>query len=89
MANEKSSYEEIWRLIKLNEGERFHTKTGIPFTYHTKANSILIDGTNWPLGPKMLRHAYDLWPVDGPGGFDNIIQRSSYVWGILDKVTKK
>jgi len=89
MSKDKLPYEQFWRLIRLNEGQIIKTKTGIPFTYHIRANSIIVDGTNWPLGPKMLKYAYDLWPVDGPSGFGNrIVQRSSYVWGIFDAVKK-
>jgi len=89
MSNDKLPYEEFWNLIRKNEGLTIYTKTGIPFSYHIRANSILVDGTDWLLGPKMLRYAYGLWPIDGPSGFGNsIVQRSSHVWGIFNSVSK-
>jgi hypothetical protein len=89
MIDDKPSYYDIWTLIRRSEGMLFHTKSGIPFTYHVRNTSIIVDGTNWPLNDKMLRYAYEPWPVDGPGGFNNTIQRSSHVWGIFAGVTKK
>ncbi|MFZ1128304.1 hypothetical protein [Methanoregula sp.] len=89
MDKNKLSYEEFWKLIQKNEGLTIYTKTGIPFSYHIRTNSILVDGTDWLLGPKMLRYAYDIWPIDGPSGFGNrIVQRSSHVWGIFNAATK-
>jgi hypothetical protein len=89
MTEAKPTYEEFWKEIRKNEGISVHTKTGIEFTYSIRASSIIVDGTNWPLNPKMLRRAYDMWPVEGPGGFCNEIQRSSYVWGIFKAATQK
>ena len=89
MTSEKSPYENVWNLIRRYEGITFHTKNGIAFTYHIRGTSIIVDRTNWPLNNKMLRHAYDLWPVEGPSGFNSVIQRSSYVWAILFKITKE
>ena len=57
MDKNKLSYEEFWKLIQKNEGLTIYTKTGIPFSYHIRTNSILVDGTDWLLGPKMLRYA--------------------------------
>jgi hypothetical protein len=90
MSDEKLPYEEFWRFIQKNEGLTIYTKTGDPFTYHIHKNSILVDDTDWSLGPKMLKYAYGLWPVDGPSGFGNgIVQRSSHVWGIFAEASKK
>jgi hypothetical protein len=89
MVNEKPPYERVWELIQKYEGMPFYTKTGIPFTYHIRGNSILIDGTVFLLNPKMLRHAYDLWPVDGPGRFNQEIQKPSNVWAIFNRVLQE
>ena len=82
-SNRNLSYEDVWELIEKNEGKPFYTKRGIPFSYHISGTSIIIDGTRFSINNKMLRHVYQLWPVERPSDFDRSIQKSSYVWAIF------
>jgi hypothetical protein len=40
------SIDKIWHKIRAHEGEVFYTKTGKPFTYHTKGSLIVLENTN-------------------------------------------
>jgi hypothetical protein len=88
MTDKKPSYEDIWNKIRKYQGTLFHTKSGIQFTYQIRNTSIIVDGLNFPLTDTALRMAYDMWPVDGPGGFNKKFSRGSHVWGIFAGVTK-
>jgi len=87
MNKDKKSFEEVWRLIQKNAGKTIYTKSGIPFVYHIRKTSIILDDDGWPINQKNLWHAYTFWPVDGPGRFNHCIQRSTYVWAILSSAT--
>ena len=36
----------VWRNIKLHAGEKFHTKTGVEFSYHIRNDYIVLENTN-------------------------------------------
>jgi hypothetical protein len=83
MKKDDQSFEEIWDLIRRNEGMIFYTKRGYPFTYRVQGNSITTSRTSWALSKRNIHHAFLMWPVKGPGDFNRIIRGPAYVWAIL------
>ncbi len=83
MSSIESSFANVWDSVCKHEGELFHTKTGLPFTYWTKGTSLYVDRTTWAINRKNLLYAYGLWPVSGPGVFNNAVRGPAYVWAIF------
>jgi len=79
----KPPFEEIWRRILRHEGETFYTKTGLPFTYTIRGNSLITNRTRYPLHKSNFETAYKLIPIDGPGKINRIVRGPAYVWAIL------
>ena len=76
-------FERIWRKIKALEGEKFFTKTGLPFTYEIDGIALYPDRTKYRISKKDFEKAYSMVPLDGPGEIIHIVRGPSYVWGIL------
>ena len=79
----KPAFEEVWRRIVECEGEGFHTKTNLPFTYWIRGNTVIPDRTRYPLHKSNFEKAYRLVPIYGPGEINNIVRGPAYVWAIL------
>lgn len=79
----KASFEQIWRRIVAHEGETFHTKTGLEFTYEIKGKAFYPSRTNYRISRADFRAAYQIVPIDGPGKITWIVRGPSYIWAVL------
>jgi hypothetical protein len=51
------SFDAAWRRITVHAGERFATKTGLPFTYEVHGDTLIPDRTHYPLHASNFRTA--------------------------------
>ena len=90
----KPSFDFVWQKIIENTGNQFVTKTKKTFTYKIENDCFI------PLRPekapknitkKLVKEAYNQWPVKGPGDFSENILAPSYLWGVFndDRIIKK
>ena len=80
----KPSFEEVWRRILDNEGETFHTKRELAFTYTIFNNQLTPSRTNYHLHKSNFKKAQELMPISRPGDITNDVRGPSYVWAILN-----
>ena len=73
----------VWEKIKKLEGEEFHTKRGLSFTYRIAGNEFHPSRTEWLITRADFERALEYVPCDGPGVISNLIQGPSYVWAVL------
>lgn len=89
----KESFDVIWNKIVENQGKPFHYKRKKDtFTYHLEGDKFISDAADSvPAGSdkENIKHAYDQWPVKGPGEFDKNTFATSYVWGVLNELLKE
>ncbi len=78
-----ANIDEIWERIVKHEGETFHTKRGLPFTYEIRDNVFYPSRTEWQIPRADFEKALELVPFDGPGTVNKIVQGPSYVWSVL------
>lgn len=76
-------FDAVWRRIKDHAGERFATKTGLPFTYEIHGDAVIPDRTHYPLHASSFRTAFALLPLSGPGEINSLVRGPAYVWAIL------
>jgi hypothetical protein len=79
----KPQFHEVWGRIAVHEGEVFHTKTNLPFTYRIDGSNVIPDRTGYPLHMTNFEKAYELVPIDGPGRINDLVRGPAYVWAIL------
>ena len=75
--------EKVWRNITKFEGEVFHTKRGLPFTYRIDGNEFHPSRTQWLITKTDFEKALGYVPCDGPGVISRLVQGPSYVWAVL------
>ena len=73
----------IWAKIKKHEGEQFHTKTNLPFTYQIVNESVVPNRTNYPLAKSEFAKAFKVDNLTGPGQINGLVRGPSYVYAIL------
>jgi len=74
---------EVWKRIKAHQGEKFHTKTGLEFTYNIKENGFFPSRTEYRISQSDVEKAYKLVPFDGPGVVNDIVRGPAYLWAVL------
>ncbi len=79
----KTSFEDIWRRIVVHQGELFHTKTGLEFTYEVEREAFYPSRTNYRISRADFRTAYQMVPIDGPGVIRWKVRGPSYIWAVL------
>ena len=47
----------VWKNIKRHAGEKFHTKTGVEFSYHIRNDYIVLENTNRSIPRKQVEEA--------------------------------
>src|SRR5260370_24605547 len=76
----------VWGRIAAHQGEKFHTKTGLPFTYSVEGTGIWFvrDGKRIEqrLGRKEVDKAVDISPVSNTTEFAKL-RDPSYLFGLL------
>ena len=83
---EKPPFTEVWNRVKAHRGERFHTITGLPFTYRVVRSNVIPDRTGYSLHRSNFEKAYRLIPIGGPGEINYLVRGPAYVWAILHDV---
>jgi hypothetical protein len=94
------SFEAIWEHICRLQGQKFRTKTGVPFTYSVESGTTVWverDGRriNQSLTKSNFAQVYSMMkdgPIDGPAEInqramkrgESQVRGPSYVWAILD-----
>lgn len=78
-----SQFADVWRLINHHQGERFHTKLGLPFTYQVQRDTFYPSRTRYAISKSDFRKAYEQLPLDGPGEIRDIVRGPTYVWSVL------
>lgn len=76
-------FEEIWSRIVAHEGETFHTKTGLEFTYEIRGDAFYPSRTHYRISKADFRTAYERVPIDGPGVINEIVRGPAYIWAVL------
>lgn len=76
-------FEAAWSRIVSHEGEQFHTKTGLPFTYQVTGTIVIPDRTGYPLHVSNFRTAFAQLPLSGPGEINGTVRGPAYVYAIL------
>lgn len=72
----------IWARIVAAQGQRFHQKTGKPFTYVVHGAAVVPDTTNRQIPRSHFEQASLRRPLDGPGRLQDL-QGPSYLYAIL------
>lgn len=79
---EGGGFDAVWARIVAAQGERFHQKTGRPFTYVVHDSAVLPDTTNRQIPRSHFEQASRRRPLDGPGRLQDL-QGPSYLYAIL------
>jgi hypothetical protein len=78
-----ADFEHVWNRILACEGQQFHTKTGLPFTYRVDGAVVVPDRTNYPLHLSQFAKAFELMPLHGPGEINQLVRGPAYIYAIL------
>ena len=78
-----ANIEKVWERIAKLEGEEFHTKRGLSFTYKVHGNEFRPSRTKWLITKTDFEKALGYVPCDGPGAINKLVQGPSYVWAVL------
>ena len=83
MSTIKPSFEEVWNRILHAQGQTFHTKTRLPFTYEIRGDYFCPSRTDQEIPQSVLRKAYKLAPIKKPSDISRTIWGYSYIWAVL------
>ncbi len=79
-----TNFEKIWRKIREHEGDIFHTKTGLRFTYSIEGDIFHPSRTDYNISKADFEWAYGMMPIkEGPGAINKYVRGPSYVWAVL------
>jgi hypothetical protein len=79
----KPEFNIFWSRIVNHEGQRFETKTGLPFTYQIRGELLVPSRANQTLPKSHFEHAYEMAPFDGPGDITKELRGPAYIWATL------
>jgi len=81
----------VWRTIIGLQGEEFHTKSGLTFTYSIKGDILIPSRTMYNISRKEFQKACGMMPIKGPGEIKDEVRGPAYVYAILTdrRVVKK
>lgn len=71
----------VWGNIRRHAGEEFHTKTGVPFSYHIRNDYIVLENTNRSIPRKQVEEALSI-QSDRVTDY-NKFQGYAYLFGLL------
>ena len=82
--------ETVWERIVAHAGETFHTKRGIPYTYHVRNHLVILENTNRNI---LYSNFETSLKVVNPSviKFEHLnLQGPSYIYGIItdDRICK-
>lgn len=76
-------FEAIRARIEQHQGEDFHTKTGVLFSYTIVGDYLIPSRTDYRISFKDIETAFSMLPIDGPGVINNVVRGPAYIWAIL------
>jgi hypothetical protein len=76
-------FEEVWDRLRSNEGNLFHTISGLDFQYHITGNMLETTRTDYHLSKQDFARAFSLVPIPNPGTINRLVRGPSYIWAIL------
>ena len=79
----KIDFEEVWKKIRMNKGEKFTTVRGLDFTYKLLGPWVVIDRTDFRITKKNFQKAYGMLPVKEPDDFGHEVTAKYYVHAVL------
>lgn len=87
----KISLESLWDVIEENQGKRFVTKKGLPFTYTVKGGELFTDRRERSITRSTFEKAYEKLRLDhGDGGTGRIagpkalnVYGAPYIWAVF------
>ena len=79
----KPSISTVWERIAAHSGERFTTKSGLPFAYAVKGAVLTTSRTEFGLSEADFDQALRLVPFDGPARINDLVCGPAYIWAIL------
>ena len=74
---------EVWNRIAAHAGETFHTKTGIPFSYHVSGQWVVLENTNRSIPCRDFEAALALSDLRITNLQKLHLQGPSYLYGII------
>lgn len=74
---------DIWDRIREHEGEIFHTKTGLEFTFKIQGEGFYPSRTKYRISRSDFKKAYQFYPIEGPGDINQIVRGPTYIWSVL------
>lgn len=75
------SISKVWKKITDCAGQTFHTKTGVPFSYHIRNEYIYLENTNRAIPKRQVEESLSI-RSDFVSDYKKI-QGSAYLFGIL------
>jgi len=79
----ESRIDEVWTRIENNQGQMFHTITGLEFSYQVMGNYLKTTRTDYNLSKQDFARAASMVPIPSPGAINNIVRGPAYIWAIL------
>lgn len=79
----KPPFSTVWDRIVQQAGHPFETKTGLPFVYSVRGNTLISSRAKQMLDKAEFERAYQMVPFEGPGDINKMIRGPAYVWAIL------
>jgi hypothetical protein len=80
----KSSFTEVWQRIVKLQGDEFHTKKGLPFTYSVRGQVLTTSRTNYNLPMSQFEKAYNMMPVESMTHLSSVVRGPAYIYAILN-----
>jgi hypothetical protein len=78
-----ATFEEVWNRIVALQGEIFHTKTGLKFTYKIEGDGFCPSRTEYRIDKSDFEKACEMVPIEGPGTINNLVRGPAYIWAVL------
>ena len=75
------SISKVWKKITYCAGQTFHTKTGVPFSYHIRNEYIYLENTNRAIPKRQVEESLSI-RSDFVSDYKKF-QGSAYLFGIL------
>lgn len=79
-------FNQVWTKIEQYQGEVFHTKRGLPFTYSIRNRYIIPNRARQQLIDSYVEAVWAMGRLEGPGDIrerDRRIRGTTYIWAIL------
>ena len=74
-----TQFDSVWSLVVSLQGERFETKTGLPFTYEVRGNIAYPSRAQYPISRSDFERVVEIGPLDGPGPICYLVRGPAYV----------